>query len=141
MSMWEELTKDVVSACSGGDSHAGMVQSVIGMLNNPSTGGVQGLAQSFEQNGLGHLVQSWVGNGANLPVSADQVQQVFGNTKLAQLAQQAGIQPQMAASILASVLPCLIDKMTPNGQMGPAAGSASSLIDSGLNMLKDSFGH
>jgi uncharacterized protein YidB (DUF937 family) len=31
-------------------------------------GGLGGLLSSFQQAGLGHLVQSWVGNGPNQPV-------------------------------------------------------------------------
>jgi uncharacterized protein YidB (DUF937 family) len=137
MSFLEELTKDVVSACSGDAGHANMVQSVMGLLNNPATGGLQGLVQQFEQNGLGNVVQSWIGTGPNQPINAAQIQQVLGNTQLGQLAQNCGVTPQEAASMLSSVLPALVDRLTPSGQMPPVGGSAS-FLEGGMNFLKQS---
>jgi uncharacterized protein YidB (DUF937 family) len=136
MSLFGDLTKDVVGAIGGDDSHGNMVQSVMGMLNSPSSGGLAGLAQTFEQKGLGNLMSSWVSNGPNPAATPDQMHQVFGSDKIAELAQQAGVSPQVAASMLATVLPALIDRLTPNGQLPTPGGS--SLLDAGENLLKKS---
>ena len=81
-------------------------------------GGVAGVVQQMEASGLGQHAQSWVSNGANMPVSADQLGQVFGNSPvLQQLAQQAGINPQDALGHLSQMLPGLIDKLTPGGKL------------------------
>ena len=82
-------------------------------------GGVQGIIAQFEKQGLGATVQSWVGNGANQPISADQVHQVFGSGMLTQLAAKAGMNPQDLAQKLSQVLPVAIDKLTPGGQVPP----------------------
>ena len=78
-------------------------------------GGVSGLVAQFEQQGLGHVVQSWVGTGSNLPVNADQIHQVLGSTTVTQLAAKFGLNPQDLAQKLAQILPQAVDKMTPGG--------------------------
>ena len=80
-------------------------------------GGVQGIVSQFEKQGLGATVQSWVGNGPNQPISADQVHQVFGSGMLSQLAAKAGMNPQDLAQKLSQVLPGAIDKLTPDGKV------------------------
>jgi len=78
-------------------------------------GGIPGLVAQFEQQGLGGVMQSWIGTGANLPISADQLHQVLGNDTVVQLAQKFGINPQDVLQKLAQALPQAVDKMTPNG--------------------------
>jgi uncharacterized protein YidB (DUF937 family) len=89
-------------------------------------GGLQGLVSSFQQNGLSDTVASWIGTGSNLGVSPEQIQQVFGNEKIASLASNFGIDPQQASSQIAEFLPTVIDKISPNGQL-PESFDLSSL--------------
>lgn len=97
----------------GGVVGAGMMSVVSGVIEKH--GGVQGIVTQFEKNGLGETVKSWVGTGANKPISADQVQQALGTTTLEQLAAKAGISVPELAQKLAQILPQAIDKLTPNG--------------------------
>ena len=80
-------------------------------------GGVQGIVSQFEKQGLGDTVRSWVGNGANQPISADQVHQVFGSGVIAQIAAKAGMNPGDLAAKISQVLPGAIDKLTPEGKV------------------------
>jgi len=80
-------------------------------------GGLQGMVAQFEKQGLGPTVQSWIGNGPNQPISADQVHQVFGSGMLSQLAAKAGMNPQDLAQKISQVLPGAIDKLTPDGKI------------------------
>ena len=80
-------------------------------------GGVQGIVAQLEKQGLGPTVQSWVGTGANQPISPDQVHQAFGDGTLAQLAAKMGMNPQELAQKLSQVLPTAIDKLTPEGRI------------------------
>jgi len=82
-------------------------------------GGLQGIVAQFEKQGLGPTVQSWVGTGANQPISPDQVHQVFGSGMIAQIAAKAGMNPQDLAQKLSQVLPTAIDKLTPEGKVPP----------------------
>jgi uncharacterized protein YidB (DUF937 family) len=79
-------------------------------------GGIGGLVSQFEQAGLGHIAQSWVGNGPNQAVSPDQLQSVFGQSQVQNMASQAGMQPHDFLSQLSQHLPNAVDQMTPNGQ-------------------------
>lgn len=78
-------------------------------------GGVSGLVAQFEQQGLGNVVKSWVGTGANLPVTSDQLHQVLGSATVQQMAAKFGLNPQDMLQKLSQVLPAAIDKMTPGG--------------------------
>ncbi len=87
-------------------------------------GGLGGLLSSFEQAGLGHIAQSWVGNGQNQPVSPQQLQNVFGDDQVQTMARQAGMAPHDFLSQLSQHLPRVVDGVTPNGQM-PDEGTLS----------------
>ncbi len=92
---------------------------VVGRLID-SHGGVQGIVAQLESQGLGGTVRSWVGNGSNLPVSAEQLQKALGSTQLQELATRFGMDPQTLAQKLAQVLPHAIDHLTPGGTVpGP----------------------
>ena len=87
-------------------------------------GGLGGLLGSFEQAGLGHIAQSWVGTGQNQQVSPDQLQQVFGQDRVQSMAEQAGMEPQGFLAQLAQHLPHAVDQMTPQGRV-PDEGTVS----------------
>jgi len=78
-------------------------------------GGVQGIVNQFESQGLGNTVRSWVGTGPNQPVSPEQVQTALGPDAMAQLAAKLGISREELSAKLAQVLPDAIDKLTPDG--------------------------
>ena len=78
-------------------------------------GGIQGIVAQLEQQGLGGTVRSWVGSGANQPITADQIHQAFGSETVKQLAARIGISPEDLAAKLSAVLPQAIDKLTPGG--------------------------
>ena len=100
---------------------------------NSQPGGLSGLLQQFHDKGLGGLVSSWVSTGQNLPISADQIQHVLGSEQVKELAARAGISPDSVSSHLSQLLPVLVDKLTPNGQV-PQGGS---LLEEGMGMLKN----
>ncbi|MBS0169701.1 MAG: DUF937 domain-containing protein [Nitrospira sp.] len=113
-----------------------LMQAVVGLLGQQSAvGGLSGLIEAFQKNGLGDIVNSWVGTGKNLPISPQQIQQGLGGDVLKQLAAQAGISSDAAGSQLASLLPGLIDKLTPEGKLPD-----SNLIEQGLNLLRGKLG-
>lgn len=99
-----------------------LLQAAASLLGNDGgVGGLQGLIAKFQQGGLGDVVASWVGTGANLPVSPEQISSVLGNDTLTSMASKFGVDGGDFAAQLSSVLPGLVDKLTPNGQ-APAAG-------------------
>lgn len=79
-------------------------------------GGISGIVDKLRNSGLGQHANSWVGTGANLPISADQVNSALGGG-LGQLASQYGLTPDQASGGLAQLLPELVNQMTPAGQV------------------------
>lgn len=102
----------------GGIVGAGMVTVVNGILEKH--GGLQGVVNEFERNGLGPTVQSWVGTGANQPISPDDVHRAIGPDLLQQLAAKSGMSVPDLAKALSQVLPQAVDKMTPGGTIPKA---------------------
>ena len=121
-----QVKSQMGSAASG--AHPDLVSNVVQMLGG--AGGLSGLVQQFQQGGLGHIVQSWVANGPNLPITAQQVQQVLGNPQIQALASKLGISPQAVSQQLTQVLPHIVDRMTPGGQLptGDALGAAAAAL-------------
>lgn len=97
-------------------------------------GGLGGLLSKFNQSGHGSKAQSWVSTGANEPISPDEVEQALGADQVAKLAADAGVSHDEAKSGLATMLPGLVDKLTPGGNL-PDAGQIGGLIK-GLDLGK-----
>lgn len=116
-----------------GGSNENALGAVLSMVNN-HPGGLPGLISAFEQNGLGGAVNSWVSNGANQPVSGQQVQNVLGGAQLQEVASKLGVPPEMASGVVAQLLPGIIDHLTPNGQV---PSSSSNLLELGESLLKN----
>lgn len=106
-----------------------LLDGIIAMVNNPQTGGLEGLLAKFQQSGMGNLADSWVSTGKNLPISADQITQALGSDQLGSLAKGLGLSQGDVSSQLAQLLPDVVDKLTPNGQV-PDSGSLGELLGS-----------
>lgn len=145
MGLFDELGKAVGGAVGGAGGQAGgapaaLLQALVGLLQG---GGLQSLLQSLQQKGLGNLAASWIGTGANLPISPEQVTQVLGPDTLGKLAGQAGLDPAAAARHLSSMLPGLVDSLSPGGKLpdaGALQGALSGALSGGLgDALKKLF--
>jgi len=114
----------------GGNSAA--ISAVVNLVNS-YPGGVGGLCSSFEKNGLGGVVSSWVGTGANQQISPQQVQSGLGSQAVQDVASKLGVSPDVASGVVAQLLPHVVDHLTPNGQM--PAGNAN-VMDMCEGLLK-----
>lgn len=108
---------DSVVGALGGKEQNPVMSLVMNLITNPSSGGLAGLLQQFQTGGLGHLADSWVGTGQNLPISAEQIQSVLGSAQIQQWAGKVGIAPEALSGELAKLLPQAIDKVTPDGNV------------------------
>ena len=130
MGLLDQLVGSLAGGQSGGNN--ALLETVLRMVNDPQNGGLQGLIQTFQQGGLGEIVNSWVSQGQNLPISAEQIQSVLGGSSLSSIASQLGVSQEQASGSLASMLPQLIDGLTPNGNV-PQNGD---LMAQGMEMLR-----
>lgn len=109
-------------------SNPKVIQAVLSLLSNDGiVGGLPGLIAKFQDAGLGSVLASWVGSGANETISGDQIAQVLGDAPLSQMASQIGVGSSEAAHHIAAVLPGLLDQLTPHGQ--PDGGSLGTTSD------------
>ena len=100
----------------------GLARELLGMLAPTGmSGGLTNLVNICHQRGLGDVVNSWISTGQNLPITAEQIRSVLGSSEIQALAARAGIDPQAASVAIAQILPLLVDKATPTGQI-PSAG-------------------
>ena len=108
------------AAGQGGGADAPALMAAVSRLLEQA-GGLEGLLARLQAGGLGEAATSWVGTGANQPVSPDALGQALGPDLMGTLGGRLGGQGQPAGAVLAQVLPDLIDRLTPQGRV-PAAG-------------------
>lgn len=129
--MLEDLAGNVLGGRMGNQGAGNSIIATVLQLLSNYPGGIAGLLQKFQNNGLGDIVASWIGTGQNLPISPTQLQAVLGTHMLGQLAAKLGMSPEAATAQLAHLLPGLVDKLTPTGKLRPGG-----LISQGLNLLQ-----
>lgn len=113
------LFDGVLNALGGEKGAMADLQELAGHFGN---GGLENVVSKFQAGGLGEVVQSWVGTGANLPVSPEQLEQILGSEQVTKVASALGID----TSQLATALPGLINHLTPDGQI-PQGGISDIL--------------
>ena len=104
---------------SGGmdlDQIGGVLQKLMGDSNGQMD--LQGLLSTLNNGGLADLASSWLGQGGNAEISGDQVNNLFDDDKLDQAASELNIDKSNLLSGLSAALPELIDKASPDGQLG-----------------------
>lgn len=133
MGLLGEMVKGLAGKFLGGGAGTQnpLLDMALGLINNPKVGGLTGLLETFKSKGLGDAVSSWISTGQNQPVSGEQIQHVIGKEQIEQIAEKIGISKGEVSSGLASILPQIIDKLTPNGTL-PESG----LLEQGLSLVK-----
>jgi uncharacterized protein YidB (DUF937 family) len=87
------------------------------VLAKTNLGDLQGIVNQLQQGGLGPQVQSWLSNGANMPVSPEQLKAALGNEQVRQIAEHFGVPVDQALKLLAEHLPATVDQASPNGTL------------------------
>lgn len=130
MGLFDSILGSVLGGQSGAQAAPGgeaLAQVLGGLLSGGGSagGGLGGLVEQFQRAGLGEVIGSWIGTGRNMPVSAEQLGQALGSDTVAQIAQQLGVDPSQAALQLSHILPEVIDRLTPNGQLPVQTGASA----------------
>ena len=94
-----------------------LIQSLIQKL-----GGIKGLVQKLQASGLQDILGSWISNASNQPVSSHAISSAFGDELMAEIANDAGVEPEQASSLLAEHLPEFINNLSPNGDLSAIEG-------------------
>lgn len=79
-------------------------------------GGLSGAFNKIQNMGFGHQANSWMSaDQSNQPLDANDINQLFDNDELAQVASQTGVDQSEVRQSMAELLPQLFDSLTPNG--------------------------
>lgn len=114
MGLFDDLGGQLGSILDGAGQNDFM-STAVQMLGG--SGGLNGLVDMFNKAGLGEQVQSWISTGANLPISGEQLKNVFNSDTLSSIAPLLGTNASGVADMLANMLPGVIDQLTPNGKL------------------------
>ena len=126
MGFFDGIAKGVLDKISGGGAQNPLTETVLSLISNPETGGLQGMLETFKSKGLGEIISSWIGTGENQAISKDQILEALGKDQIQKMAEKVGISQEEASGGLASLLPEIIDKLTPNGKL--PEGGLSDLV-------------
>ncbi|MBY0385624.1 YidB family protein [bacterium] len=126
-----DLAKTAISSLGGQNNTLGMVMQLV-----EQNGGLSNIMQKFESAGLQNVVQSWIGTGQNLPISAEQIMSVFGNQQVEQIAQKFNLSGSDVAQTVSQFLPQMVDKLTPNGEMSADSMDLGKMLEIGKSFLK-----
>jgi uncharacterized protein YidB (DUF937 family) len=101
-----------------GDVEAAAIPALLSsVLARTDLGGLQGLANQLTQGGLGAQVQSWLGSGANMHVTPEQIRAALGNEQVQALAQKFGVPVDGVLKLLSEHGPGVIDQASPDGKI------------------------
>ncbi|MBM4263572.1 MAG: DUF937 domain-containing protein [Deltaproteobacteria bacterium] len=130
----------ILGGLMGGNTGGGgggnmLLQLALSMLQQ--NGGLDGVLGKFRQGGMSAQADSWVSTGQNMPISPNQLEQIFGSGAISDIASKLGMSQRDAGSAMSQVLPELINQLTPQGQV---TGESNSSIGDALNSLARSLG-
>ena len=110
---------DMLKSLLGQAESAGLPAIVNNVLAQTQYRDLNGLVAALQKGGLNAQVQSWLGPGANLPISEDQLKAVLGNSQVQDFARHLGLPVDQTLKTMAQYLPDIVDKASPNGTLKP----------------------
>jgi uncharacterized protein YidB (DUF937 family) len=144
MSLFDTLITQALGAMNNssnqsGSGNAALMDLVTGLVTGTAAegqgpaagGGLKTLLAAFSSNGLGEVAASWVSTGQNLPISAEQLQSVLGSGQIQAMAGKLGFSSADTAQLLSQLLPQVVDRLTPDGEVPEA-----NLLSQGLKLLQ-----
>jgi uncharacterized protein YidB (DUF937 family) len=107
----------VLKGLFGQASAAALPAMISSALAKTDFGDLQGLLTRLEAGGLEQQVRSWLGNGTNMPVSAEQLQSALAGGQIEKIASQFAVPLPDLLNLMAKHLPDIVDKASPKGTL------------------------
>jgi uncharacterized protein YidB (DUF937 family) len=109
----------------------GGLGDILGQMLGGRTGGAGGglgdLLEHFQRAGFGEQARSWVSTGRNQPLAPEAFEQVFGRGGIAEIARRTGLSEQEASRGLSQLMPEVVDRVTPDGEVPDFASLQASV--------------
>jgi uncharacterized protein YidB (DUF937 family) len=131
MGLFDNLVAGAIEGMLGRADSRSLPSILSQVMAKTDFGSLGGLLAQLQQGGLDRQVASWLGNGANMPLSADQLRSALGDAQLGQLAGRSGLSLDALLGLLVQNLPDVIDRMSPNGHLDETAAPANETPGSG----------
>lgn len=120
MGLFDELNLGGALKGALGQVEASAAPALINaLLAKTKFGDLNGLVTQLQQSGLGPQVESWLGGGTSMPITADQLKSVLGNEQVQEFARHLGLPVDAALKLLSEHLPTVVDQASKNGQLQP----------------------
>lgn len=116
--------------------NAGGIMDALSGLTSGEGLDMGGIVEKLKSGGLGDQVSSWLGDGENEPVSADQITSALGADKIDEMASKLGVDSSSAAETLSQAVPSLMDKMSSGGNLLEGLGEGGNPLDAAKNLFK-----
>ena len=127
----------ILNAVTGGNRAQGGSLLAVALALMQQSGGLDGILDVFRRSGMSRQADSWVSPGSNVGISAEDLQQALGGSTLSHFAEQLGMSHSQASSVLAQILPELVNQLTPQGTL---PDNHNELISQGLAFLRGRVG-
>lgn len=116
MGLFDDISGALKGLVGQGDD-ASVPSMISAALGKTDLGSLQGVVSKLQAGGLGDQVKSWLGDGSNLPVTADQIRAALGDEHVQQIAHQFGLPIDGALKLLSEHLPTAVDNASPGGSL------------------------
>jgi uncharacterized protein YidB (DUF937 family) len=115
---------------AGSGLDTGNLASALSGLLGGGQGGIDlgSLVSKFSSTGLGNLVNSWLGDGANESISAGQIKEIFGANQISEFASKLGLNQEEAAGGLSDAIPQMVDRASSGGSLLDSIGGLSGAL-------------
>jgi uncharacterized protein YidB (DUF937 family) len=117
MALFDSVISETQEKFEIGDKADKLLSVLLAMIADEENGGFGGFLQTFKEAGLGDLASSWINTGANMPISYEQTESVFGEETLREMSDEVGLDYQTTTQATAFMTPHIIDELTPNGEI------------------------
>lgn len=132
----------------------GMIAAKIGgnLMNNDAIGNVMGsllggaggqaggldigsLVNGMKEKGMGDVADSWLGDGDNADISADQLKDVLGADKISAAAAELGTDEGSLLEGLREAVPQMVDKSSSGGSLLDSLGGLGGVANMAKKFL------
>ena len=113
--MFDSLIQEVAKKFGLGNKASWVLSALLGLMFNKSGGGLSGFLSKLTSDGLGEIVNSWVGKEDSMVVNSTQVKSAIGSDFINNLASKFDLPSGPIGLAIAHMLPKIVNALTPDG--------------------------
>ena len=122
---------------TGGQGDANNIVSALTELLSANDGNIDimELIGKFQSGGIASLLSSGLGGGGSDSISGEQITEVFGESKITEFADNAGLDVNTAKDGLSGMIPELLSKVSGEESLLEQAGGVGGLADMAMKLF------